>query len=216
MVMNELLSTNYAQCIIASEDQMQWEVSIAPKDAKEVLKICEGAILLHGSESKNKAKRGTQVLKTDSQLREYRFGHCRKKLDDVIIVTAGTSCEIDPIATDFCRLQDQRQWQRLEQQILLKTFNFCELGYESAELMGQCKAGFLQAIQFELYWTWVAKARQRMDTISISRTHLATDATSINDDYAKVPETELGMQPRASLVAAAVRLEKSGVRSCAS
>jgi hypothetical protein len=60
MVMNELLSTNLALRIIVGYAQMRWEVVIAPKDAKEVLKTGGGATLLYGSESKKKVE---EVLK---------------------------------------------------------------------------------------------------------------------------------------------------------
>ncbi|KAA6368127.1 MAG: hypothetical protein EZS28_036345 [Streblomastix strix] len=55
-VMNEFLATNHALRIIASNEQIQREVAIAPKDAKEVQKTSGGASLLYGSKSKKKVE----------------------------------------------------------------------------------------------------------------------------------------------------------------
>ncbi|KAA6373631.1 MAG: hypothetical protein EZS28_030842 [Streblomastix strix] len=71
--------------------------------------------------------------------------------------------------------------------------------------MGLYIVGFLQAIQLESDWTWMATTRQLMAMISILRMLLAIEATGINDEYAKVHENELGQLSRESIGTAAVR-----------
>ncbi|KAA6387218.1 MAG: hypothetical protein EZS28_017253 [Streblomastix strix] len=193
MVMNELLSTNHALRIIAGDAQIQREVAIAPKDAKEVLQTGGGATLLYGSESKKKVE---EVLKHSKLIAN--------------LESSGTTAAGKNEATQ------QSQQQKLEQQILLISSNLCELWHELTEYLEYCTAGLLETIQLELDWTWVPIARQFMATVLISRTSLATKATGTNDEHAKVPETEFGQQPCAGATATAVRREKWNERACGS
>ncbi|KAA6315053.1 MAG: hypothetical protein EZS28_055478, partial [Streblomastix strix] len=163
-----------------------------------------------------KDRRCTQTFKIDSQLGEYRYYRCRKERSNAIFATIGTGYISDPIAVEVHWFQIQWQWQRLEQQILLITSNLCKLGHELTEYLEYCTAGLLETIQLELDRTLVTIAQQFMATVQLSRTLLATDATSTNDEHAKVPQTEFGQQPCASLTAAAVRREEQGERSCGS
>ncbi|KAA6367577.1 MAG: hypothetical protein EZS28_036895, partial [Streblomastix strix] len=151
-------------------------------------KISGGAKILHGSESKKKI--------------EEIFKHSKLKVNQENI--------------EVHKLQVQQQRQGLDQQILLTIINFCELEQELAKYMGQFIAGLFQAVQLEQVRTWVTIAVQIMVTVSISRTLLATEATGTNDEHDKVPETEFGQQPCASLTAAAVRCKEWGERVCGS
>ncbi|KAA6376490.1 MAG: hypothetical protein EZS28_027982, partial [Streblomastix strix] len=195
MVMNKLLSTNHTLRIIAGDAQMQREVAIALKDAKEVLKTCGGATLLYGSESKKKIE---EVIKYSKLIANQE--------------STGTTTAGKNEATQ--QSQRQAQAQRLEQQILLTTRNLCELVYELTEYKKQYTVGLLEAIQLDLDRTKVTIAGQFMAIVLISRTLLATEATGTNDEHAKVPETEFGQQPCAGATAAAVRREEQGERAC--
>ncbi|KAA6393802.1 MAG: hypothetical protein EZS28_010668 [Streblomastix strix] len=102
-----------------------------------------------------------------------------------------------------------------KQQIQLGFINLCELENESTLYIGQkCTIGFLRAVQLELGWISVATIGQLKARISIRRAILTTNATDTKYEHAKVPETELGLQPRAGLAEAAMSRQEYGQRAC--